>query len=116
MVVHCDADLQSPGTDRDIDYYHRVLDKDKTGGIDLEMTGPPLTKWVKASSAGNRGVAPAPTLTPCGLIMNEGMQESDFGAQIEAFYPRKGYGVSSIWFEYAQGSSIAQSEDVILLS
>ncbi len=73
-----DADLHSPGTDRDIDYYHRVLDKDKTGGIDLEMTGPPLTKWVKASSAGSRGVAPAPSLSPCGLIMNEGMQESDF--------------------------------------
>ena len=43
------------------------------------MTGPPLVKWVKATSKGNLGIAPPPTLSPLGgVIMNEGMKESDF--------------------------------------
>ena len=72
------ADLQSPGTDKDIDYYQKTVEKDKTGDVDLEMTGPPLTGWVVASNKSSRGVAPAPQLEPQGLIMNPGMTEEDF--------------------------------------
>ena len=72
------ADLQSPGTDKDIDYYQKTVEKDKTGDVDLEMTGPPLTGWVVASNKSSKGVAPAPDLAPEGLIMNEGMTEADF--------------------------------------
>ena len=71
------ADLNSPGTDKDIDYYNRIHDQDKTG-IDLERTGPPLSKWLVAENTTAKGKPPAPTLEPRGFIMNEGMTEDSF--------------------------------------
>jgi len=47
------ADEKSPGTDKDIDYYQKTVEKDKTGDVDLEMTGPPLDAWVVASRRAN---------------------------------------------------------------
>ena len=72
------ADLVSPGTDKDIDFYQKPVTEDKLGDVDLEMTGPPLTEWAVAENSTARGVGPAPTLAPDGLIMNDGMQESEF--------------------------------------
>ena len=74
------------GTDKDVDYYHRTLDKDKTGGIDLEMTGPPLDKWTNANSKGNRAVAPPPVLEPVGVIIGDNMSEQDFLVRIWYIY------------------------------